>query len=93
VEPFEKPLETAPIDGQPDRVRQQAQRLREIHTACPLETVDYIDRRVLAIAPLAWSAATEKLDRKEKARLNAARKAARSGNRPVAANTWRYPCG
>ena len=55
--------------------------LREIHNAYPQETADYINRKVLAIAPLAWSAATEKLDKAVKARLNAARKTARSRNR------------
>lgn len=53
----------------------------EIHSAYPQETADYINRKVLAIATLAWSAATEKLDKADKARLNAARRTARSMNR------------
>ena len=51
--------------------------LREIHNAYPDETADYFNRRALAIAPTAWSAATQKLKKADKARLNAARKAAR----------------
>ena len=55
--------------------------LPEIHNAYPQETADYINRKVLAIATLAWSAAAEKLDKADKARLNAARRTARSMNR------------
>ncbi len=57
--------------------------LREIHNAYPEETADYLNRRALAISPRAWSAATEKLNTADKARLNAARKAARQGNPPA----------
>lgn len=57
--------------------------LREIHNAYPEKTADYFNRRALAIAPAAWSAATEKLDKADRARLNAARRAARRGNAPA----------
>lgn len=52
--------------------------LREIYNAYPKETLDFFKQRYQEIAPLAWSAATEKLDIKTKARLNQLRKAARS---------------
>ena len=48
--------------------------LREIYNAYPQETARFIQRNVLRIAPLAWSAATQKLGKTDKAKLSAARK-------------------
>jgi 3-methyladenine DNA glycosylase AlkD len=48
--------------------------LREIYNAYPQETARFIQRNVLRIAPLAWSAATQKLGKADKAQLSAARK-------------------
>jgi 3-methyladenine DNA glycosylase AlkD len=55
--------------------------LREIYNAYPVEAAGYIEDKVLQIAPLAWSAATAKLDKRDKLRLNAERKANRAGTR------------
>lgn len=52
--------------------------LREIFNAYPEKTKQFIEDNALAIHPLAWSAATEKLDKALKAKLNASRRASRS---------------
>jgi 3-methyladenine DNA glycosylase AlkD len=52
--------------------------LREIYNLYPKEVLDFIERRLSEIQPLAYSAATEKLDKTTKSNLNARRKALRS---------------
>lgn len=52
--------------------------LREIYNVYPDETLSFIQERLGDIRPLAYSASTEKLDKKTKARLNAQRKALRA---------------
>ena len=52
--------------------------LREIHNLYPPEALDYIQAKVLLLHPLAYSSATEKLDRVSKVRLNLWRKQHRS---------------
>jgi 3-methyladenine DNA glycosylase AlkD len=52
--------------------------LREIYNLYPKEVLDFIDRRLLEIQPSAYSAATEKLNKTTKSKLNARRKAFRS---------------
>lgn len=48
--------------------------LREIYNVYPKETRGFFNRRYTDIAPLAWSAATEKLDAASKKKLNLKRK-------------------
>lgn len=48
--------------------------LREIYNVYPQETLSFIKHHLSAIDPLAYSAATEKLDQAAKVKLNAARK-------------------
>lgn len=55
--------------------------LREIYNAYPAEGERFIRERVADIHPLAWSAATEKLEKRLKARLNASRREARAASK------------
>lgn len=48
--------------------------LREIHNLYPTEALGYIQANVLLLRPLAYSSATEKLDKVSKAKLNLQRK-------------------
>ena len=48
--------------------------LREIYNVYPEEMTAFFKTRCLAIQPTAWSAATEKLDKKLKKSLNLERK-------------------
>lgn len=52
--------------------------LREIYNAHPKQMLEFFEQRYRDIAPLAWSAATEKLDKSTKTRLNQQRKQARA---------------
>ena len=52
--------------------------LREIYNVYPDEALAFIKQRLADIKPLAYSASTEKLDKKTKAGLNAQRKTLRS---------------
>lgn len=48
--------------------------IREIYNVYPKEMLEFFDRNLLAINPLAYSAATEKLDKKTKLQFNKLRK-------------------
>jgi 3-methyladenine DNA glycosylase AlkD len=52
--------------------------LREIHNLYPLDALGYIQAKVLLLHPLAYSSATEKLDKVNKEKLNFRRKQHRS---------------
>ncbi len=54
--------------------------LREIYNAYPEEMTAFFSDRYPDIKPTAWSAATEKLDKKLKKELNSRRKTSRSSN-------------
>jgi 3-methyladenine DNA glycosylase AlkD len=51
--------------------------LREIYNAYPVETLKYFNKNLLNIKSIAYSAATEKLDKKIKLEMNQKRKKSR----------------